>query len=709
MKQNNALRIARFWLNSLVIMAFLAAFTVRCATVNNNLTGGPKDTLPPVIVSMLPDNFSTRYPLVGNNRRIYVEFDEFVQLKDQHKEFYTSPQMKKKPLVTVRGRGIMIQIRDTLLENQTYALNFGSSLRDNNEGNPLHAMRYVFSTGDEVDSMICSGYTADSYKADSVSKSYIWFFAADSLESHPDYDSTLFNHKPAAIARAETNGIFIAQNLKPIPYRVYAIEDTNDNQLYEPGVDQVGFIEQECNPAELPDFAIWYDSIRQYPTADPQLYFRMFTDKAFKRQVLTESSRPSQHQALLYFGAPNPDVRALEFDSIPAERVIYDAQTTGRDTVALWFDMPAEQLPDTIRGRITYFKHDSINQLVETTQELKLSWRYVESKEEQKEREKQERAREKAEAAGEEYQEPEKPNPFGYKLSLTGEVNPEKGLSVDFDYPLVRFDSTAVELTLEEEGKDPKRVPIHFRRDTANMRRWHLDVKWQTASQYKLYIPEGTFTDVAGQQNDSLGGSYTTLDPEKYATVKLTLKPRLKEATYIVQLLNGSGSLQQEKPSKGGTVQFNYVPAGEIKFRVIEDMNGNGKWDTGNVVERRQPERAEYYITPEGEETFATKVNWEIELEMDMNEMFAPVTMQSLIELLEKRELQRLEKEAEKAAEEAKNNKNNHNNSSQGGFGMGGAMGGFGGGMGGFGGGGGMGGFGGGGMRTNSGNNTVVR
>ena len=689
MKENKTIRTARLWLNALVITAFCAAFTVRCATVNNNLTGGPKDTLPPVIVSMLPDNFSTHYPTIGNNRRIYVEFNEFVQIKDQQKEFYTSPQMKKKPLITVRGRGIMIQIRDTLLENQTYALNFGSSLRDNNEGNPLHAMRYVFSTGDEVDSMICSGYTADSYKADSVSKSYIWFFPADSVEHHPDYDSTLFKYKPAAIARAETNGIFIAQNLKPVPYRIYAIEDTNNNQLYEPSIDQVGFIEETCNPAELPDFAIWYDSIRQYPSADPQLYFRMFTDKAFKRQVLTESSRPSQHQALLYFGAPNPDVRALEFDSIPADRVIYDAQTLGRDTVALWFNMPSEELPDTIRGRITYFKHDSINQLVETTENLKLSWRYVESKEEQKEREKQEKAREKAEQAGEEYKEPEKPNPFGYKLSLSGEVNPEKGLSIDFDYPLIRFDSTAVELSLvEQEGKEPTRVPIHFRRDTANMRRWHLEAKWQEGSNYKLYIPKGCFEDVAGQQNDSLGGSYTTLDPAKYATVKLTLKPRLKEATYIVQLLNGSGSLQQEKRTRGGLVQFNYVPAGEIKFRLIEDMNGNGKWDTGNVVERRQPERAEYYVSAEGEETFATKANWEIELEMDMNELFAPVTMESLIELLEQRELQRLRKEAEKAAEEAKNNKNkNGHNSSQGGFGMGGAMGGLGGAMGGLGGG----------------------
>ncbi len=691
------LRHLRFGCSALLAAAFCAAFTVRCATINHNLTGGPKDTLPPVVVAMTPMIHTTNFPTVGTRREIYIEFNEFVQLKDQQKEMFTSPQMKKKPQITVRGRGIVIQLRDTLLENQTYAINFGSSLRDNNEGNPLNSLRYVFSTGDEIDSMVCSGYTADGYKADSVSKSYIWFFAADSLEHHPDYDSTLFKYKPAAIARAENNGIFIAQNLKPIPYRIYAIEDTNNNQLYDPSVDQVGFLDEEKNPAELPDFGFWYDSIRQYFTADPQLYFRMFTDKTFRRQVLTSSERPKQHQALLHFGAPNPEVRELLFDSIPADRVIYDPQTEGRDTVALWFNMPSAELPDTIRGHITYLKHDSINQLQEVTEELRLSWRYIESKEEQKERE-----REKAEAAGQEYKAPEKKNPFTYKASTNSEVNPEKHLYFDFDYPLTQLDSAAVVLSLQEEGKDPQPVAVRFRRDTANLRRWHMEADWKQASKYQLYIPKGSIQNVAGEQNDSIGVNYTTLDPEKFATVKIHFTAR-KGKHYLVQLLNGSGKLEQERRDVGtGEVQFNYVTPGDIQFRIIEDDNRNGRWDTGNVVERRQPERAEMYIDESaGTTIFATKANWEIELTMNMENLFAPVTMQTLIDLLEKQELQRLQKEAEerakKMAEGQHNHNHNQNNSQGGGLGLGGAMsgamGGFGGAMGGGGMGGSMGGM----------------
>ena len=664
-------------LRAVVVLFFASAFFSRCASMMIP-TGGPRDTLPPVIVNMTPDNFSTDRPLVGHGK-IYIEFDEFVQLKDQQKEFFTSPQMKKKPTVTLRGRGIVIQLRDTLLPNTTYALNFGSALRDNNEGNPLHSMRYVFSTGPEIDSMILSGYTADAYKADSVSKTFIWFFPADSVEDIAEYDSTIFKYKPAVIARAENNGIFIAQNLKPVPYRVYAVQDKNDNQLYEPGSDQVGFLDGTYNPAALPDFAMWYDSLRHYVSAEPQLYLRMFTDRAFRRQVLAQSERPFQHKALLYFSAPHPQIDSIRFDSIPEGGFIVDPQTVGRDTLALWFTVPSAQLPDTLRGSVTYFKHDSVNVLRRVPEPLKLSWRFIETKEQQREREKLERERRRAEEAGEEWTEPRKPSPFAFKLPLNGEINPENHLTVDFDYPLARLDSAAMLLTLLKADNSVEDVPVRFVRDTALLRRWYVRAPWKPEGQYTLTIPAGAITDVAGFTNDSIVGKYTVLDPEKFATVKIDVRGR-EGVQYIVQLLDGSGSLKQERRGVvSGPVRFNYVSPGEIKFRVIEDLNGNGKWDSGDVVARRQPERAEMFVDEQGGETFATKANWDIEFTMDMPRIFAPVTMQSLSRLLDERELQRLRREEEKRAKEGPQ-RNDVSGSQSGAFqgGMG-SMGGFGG------------------------------
>lgn len=662
---------------TIAVVSLFGSVLCRCASIMTP-EGGPRDTLPPVIVNMQPDNFTTNF----TGTKIYIEFDEYVQLKDQNKEFFTSPAMKKKPTLSLRGKGVVVVLRDTLLENTTYALNFGSTIRDNNENNPLNAMRYVFSTGPEIDSMLCSGYTADGYKADSVSKSYIWFFPADSIPDTPGYDSTMYNLKPAVIARAENNGIFIAQNLKPIPYRVYAYQDKNDNQLYDAGSDLVGFVDGVWNPAEMPDFAIWYDSLRMYPTAEPQLYFRMFTDQTFRRQLLQSSERPQQHKVVLNFGAPYPQIDSIRFDSIPDERIIIDPQTRGRDTVALWFRMPAAEMPDTLRGEIVYYRHDSIRQLERVTEKLKLPWRYIESKEEEKERLKEEKERERAEKAGEEYTPPKKPSNFKYKMPTSGEINPEKHLEVEFDFPIERLDSTAVQLLMTDASGVETPQRFSFVQDTSNIRRWHINSRWVEGAKYRLHIPEGAITDIAGQLNDSISGNYTAMEASKYATVIVRVKPRNEGDEYVIQLTGASGSvLQERRHVTGGEVQFNYVPAGEVRLRLVEDKNGNGEWDTGNVIEGRQPERTELYVNADGENTFATKANWEMELDVDMGEVFAPVTMESLIKMLDEREEQRLKKLEEEREKRNKNNKgndHNHNNNrgNSGGFGGMGGMGG---------------------------------
>ena len=681
-------RITKF-ISVAIVLLFGAALLTKCASTMVP-TGGPKDTIPPVIVYMNPDNFSTnidtlRYP------KIYVEFNEFVQIKDVQKELFTSPAMKKKPMVTRRGMGIVVQMKDTLRPNTTYAINFGSSIADNNEGNPLHSMRYVFSTGDTVDSMYMSGYTADSYKADSVSKSFIYFFIADSVERPTDWDSTMFKYKPQVIARAEKNGIFIAQNLKPVDYRIYAFEDTNGNMEYEPSVDQIGFLDTTYNPRYMPGFNIWFDSLRHYPSAEPQLYFRMFMDKRFARHTLSGHERLNRHKAMLYFGAPNPEVVAVKFDSIPEDKVIYDPQNYNRDTVALWFDIAPEELPDTIKGEITYFKHDSVNELVESTDKLRLAWVKVESKEERKKREEQEKEREKAEKAGEEWVAPKEENPFKLNMPSSGEFHKHKTLDMEFDFPLTKFDSTLVTLKMTtEENSEATDVEFHFVQDTINKRKYQLKVDWTPKAKYELMMPAGVFENIARESNDTIKYSYTGADPEKFALLNINVKSTHPKARYILQITNAQGKVQREvRDVKAGKYVLDYITAGDIMLRVVEDMNGNGKWDTGDMVLMRQPERTEIFKNEDGQEVITTKENWEFDLEVDMDVLFAPITMESLVKMLDDREDERLKKLAideAKKRQEANKSKNNQNS----GMGFGGMGGGAMGGLGGLGGGGGV-------------------
>ena len=661
----------------LVLLFFAGAFLSRCASIGTP-TGGPKDTLPPVVVAVVPEDGATNF----KSKSIYIEFDEYVQLKDQQKEIYVSPAMGKKPVFTMRGRGIYIQIKDdSLLPETTYAIEFGSSVADNNESNALHGLRYVFSTGNTIDSLICSGYTEDSYTADSLGKSFIWFYEADSVETPDTYDSTIFKYKPSKIARSQNNGIFIAQNLKPVPYRVYAIFDANDNQTYEPSIDKVGFVDGVYNPAEMPDFSIWYDSVRRYPSADPQLYFRLFTDVSFRRQSLQEATRPEQHKVVLSFGASNPDIRSLRLDSVPQDKIIVESLSKGRDTLALWLNVPSESLPDTLRGEIVFMAHDTLNVLRETKEELKLSWRRIESREQERERERNERARAKAEAAGEEWKEPPTPSTFAMiDFAKSAEVNPEQDLPLEFATPLTRFDSTAVELLSFGEGGDTLRERAIFIPDTANVRRWRLRSRWLPERQYRLRIPPDALADITGEGNDSITASLTVSKVEDYATLRLKVTPRHEGDLYILQLVDVNGTLLREERGVGaGEHTMLYVPAGDMRLRIIEDVNGNGEWDGGNLVERRQSERAEFYKNDEQEELFTTKTGWEFDLTLDMNRIFAPVTMDELVRRLDQREQTRLRKEAERRAKEGKRD-NGQNNQQQSGSGLNmGGMGGLGG------------------------------
>ena len=94
--------IARFGILAFFCFGILA----RCASVGTP-QGGPRDSLPPKVVMMTPAFGTTNF----KDKRITIQFNEYVQLKDQQKEFFTSPFMKKKPTLMLRGRGIQIDLK----------------------------------------------------------------------------------------------------------------------------------------------------------------------------------------------------------------------------------------------------------------------------------------------------------------------------------------------------------------------------------------------------------------------------------------------------------------------------------------------------------------------------------------------------------------------------------------------------------------------
>lgn len=184
-------------------------------------TGGPRDSLPPVLLNATPRDSSLNF----NSKKITFTFNEYVQLTDVQQNLIVSPVPKTNPTVEFKLRNVTVTLRDTLEENTTYTLNFGNSIRDNNEGNPLKNFSYAFSTGPELDSFSLQGNVtiAETGKVDSTLTVLLHQNLADSAVS---------KERPRYIARLDGAGNFMFQNLPAGTFNLYALKDEGGMRRY---------------------------------------------------------------------------------------------------------------------------------------------------------------------------------------------------------------------------------------------------------------------------------------------------------------------------------------------------------------------------------------------------------------------------------------------------------------------------------------------
>ena len=145
-----------------IFFTVLLSITFTNCAKRGTITGGFKDTIAPKIISSYPKNFSTNF----KGSEIKINFDELIKIKDINKQLIISPPLKNTPLIVPQGSAskfISIKITDTLQDNTTYSFNFGQSITDNNEGNPYSQFKYVFSTGNYIDSLTIAGKIKDAY------------------------------------------------------------------------------------------------------------------------------------------------------------------------------------------------------------------------------------------------------------------------------------------------------------------------------------------------------------------------------------------------------------------------------------------------------------------------------------------------------------------------------------------------------------------
>lgn len=223
-------------------LIIVAVLLFNCAN-RGTPQGGPKDEEAPIVLKAEPENFTTNF----TEKEIRIYFNEYVKLNNLQKQLIVSPPMDPEPTVTPLGTAnkyIRIIINDTLEPNTTYAFNFGQSIVDNNESNPYPFYKYVFSTGDYIDSLKISGSIASAELRKPDQFVSVMLYEMDSTFN----DSVIYKQRPRYITNTlDSLTTFSLENLKEGKYLMVAIKDKSSNYLYEQRADKIGFYEGVVN------------------------------------------------------------------------------------------------------------------------------------------------------------------------------------------------------------------------------------------------------------------------------------------------------------------------------------------------------------------------------------------------------------------------------------------------------------------------------
>jgi uncharacterized protein (DUF2141 family) len=222
-----------------LIYTVLSIVVISGCAKRGSPTGGPVDSIPPVLINASPKINSTNF----DSKEIRLTFDEFVKLDKVNEQLIISPPLNKssyevKPLNGVTKK-VFLEFIDSLETETTYSINFGNSIKDNNEGNPLTFFSYVFSTGETIDSLYVRGNISDAFDKETDDYISIHLYRIDSIFN----DSIIYNNRPTYISNSLDSTSYQFKNIKAGKYLIVALKDIDNNYFFDPFYDKIGFID----------------------------------------------------------------------------------------------------------------------------------------------------------------------------------------------------------------------------------------------------------------------------------------------------------------------------------------------------------------------------------------------------------------------------------------------------------------------------------
>ena len=611
MNRNNQSRFFWSWTGPVWLVLLIYA----CAN-RGYPEGGPRDTTPPEVVAEVPESFCKNF----DKKRVNIYFNEFVQLKDVNEKFIFSPPLKKNPKVSLRGKYIQISIGDTLKPNTTYSMDFADAIVDNNEGNPLGFYRYVFSTGDVIDSLEVGGQVVNAESDEPVLNLLVALY-----ENHAD--SVPLLQLPDYIARTDSSGRFRFTNLKDAVYRVAALEDNNKDKKYTPEAEMFAFLDSTVHPIIMPmtrvdtfrlieriaeNDTVYRDSIvtQEYMGFGPSnLRLRIFQEKLTQLYMVDDERKERERLNFIFSIPGRNDLQVRLWDTLATEPLpenwYFSEHSAGNDTISLWINDSTVYKKDTLNVILTYLRSDSTGQHSLYADTTRYTFR---------EKKKTEPRNKKEEAPKIEFLE--------ILSSVSGDMDLGKRMYLEFKRPIDKNGLKNMRL-LEKVDTLYQPVPYELKEDSLKVRRVYVDAPWKQGSDYKLEIDSASVYDIYGQFNDKWEKKFKVKKEEQYGKIVLNLKGVTGKT--IVQIYKSEGGksengkrkynvVREKIATRDGEVTFDLLPEGKYKFRAILDANGNGVWDTGLYLKKQQPEEIVYLPVE-----ISVKQNFDYEQEFDLS------------------------------------------------------------------------------------------
>jgi hypothetical protein len=559
--------------NTLFISAYLLLAVCgfyACASMGTP-SGGDYDVTPPKMVSSKPTPNAIRFE--GN--KIELQFDEYIALEKPAEKVIITPPQQKTPVIKAVGRKVSVELRDTLIPNTTYTFDFTDAIVDNNEKNAIEGFSFAFSTGDIIDSLVISGILLNAENLEPMPNIMVGL--------HTDIADSAFTSLPF-VRTSQTNdrGRFWIRNVAPGTYHLFALGDMNRNFRFDQPGEAIAFYDSLIIPSFEPAIrmdTIWKDSLTvdsikevQYTRFTPDDIKLFLFNEHFEPQYFVKGERPEEKKFILHFNSSEtlpPDLHLLEDE--PEDDWYIPEFSPDKKSLIYWMTDSLVYKRDSLRIEMNYFADDSLNNLVSKTDTLPLILRKREAAKKGKD---------------------EKPEALKIEINPSNTLNVFDTLKITFSEPLAFLDTSCV---LIQQKVDTLWEQRHFPiiRDSLNPRVFYVENNWSYAQEFRIKIDSAAIGSIYNKWNDSIAVNLKVPSDEEYGHIYVKIEGI--EASGFGQLLDASEKIVRESFIYEGELVFENIKPGKYYLRYIDDVNGNGRWDTGNYADKQPPENVYYY------------------------------------------------------------------------------------------------------------------